>query len=230
MAKIFLQQEILEKANVPAQRLIEWESAKLIKASGITEEKVPFYTEETLEQCIHIAKLQELGYDIEEISRIIKKVGLPKDSVKKGNKKNSEKYITVGELAEKIGVSTRTIKHWEDKGIIDSDMRSEGGFRLYSDIYVYLCSLILDLQNFGYTLDEIKIISDHFRDYWAITNNMEVFPKETVTDKIEQMLQDVDKLFQKMEQLKSGIDRWEELLKKKKKEISALKAKNSKRN
>ena len=47
------------------------------------------------------------------------------------NKKNNS-YLTVGNLADKIGVSPRTIKHWEDKGIIEPDMRSDGGFRLYS--------------------------------------------------------------------------------------------------
>lgn len=229
MGSIFLQQELLSQLNISFTQLTEWESSKLIKSSGQTEDKTPFYTVETLEQCKQILKLTELGYGTVEISKIIKKVGLPKESGKKLNKKNNEKFITVGELADKIGVSTRTIKHWEDKGIIDSDMRSEGGFRLYSEIYVYLCSLILDLQNFGYSLDEIKLVSDHFRDYWSITNNMDVIPKESVSDKIEEMQKDIEKLLDKIITLKTGIERWEELLKKKKKEITALKTKNSKR-
>ncbi|MFO7526918.1 MAG: MerR family transcriptional regulator [Ignavibacteriaceae bacterium] len=229
MTSIFLQQELLTELKISAPDLLEWESSKLIKPSGYTEDKIPFYTGETFDQCRQIQKLTELGYGTDEILKIIKKVGLPKDSGRKPNKKNNEKYITVGELAEKIGVSTRTIKHWEDKGIIDSDMRSEGGFRLYSEIYVYLCSLILDLQNFGYSLDEIKLVSDHFRDYWSITNNMDVIPKESVSNKIEEMQQDIEKLLNKIASLKTGIERWEELLKKKKKEITALKTKNSKR-
>lgn len=229
MGSIFLQHELLSQLNISFPQLTEWESSKLVKASGQTEDKTPFYTIETLEQCRQILKLTELGYGTVEISKIMKKVGLPKESGKKVNKKNNEKYITVGELAEKIGVSTRTIKHWEDKGIIDSDMRSEGGFRLYSEIYVYLCSLILDLQNFGYSLDEIKIVSDHFREYWSITNNLNALPKESVSDKIEEMQKDIEKLLGKITTLKTGIERWEELLKKKKKEITALKTKNSKR-
>ncbi|MCK7489606.1 MAG: MerR family DNA-binding transcriptional regulator [Anaerotruncus sp.] len=35
-------------------------------------------------------------------------------------------FLTVGNLAERSGVSPRTIKHWEDKGIIEPDMRTRG--------------------------------------------------------------------------------------------------------
>ena len=57
-----------------------------------------------------------------------------------------DQYITISSLAEQVGVSPRTIKHWEEKGIIESEMRSAGGFRLYSQIYVYMCKLVKDLQ------------------------------------------------------------------------------------
>lgn len=230
MANVFLQPELLSGLNISIQQLNDWESQKLVKSSGSTEDKIPFYTQETFEQCQSIMKLTDFGYSIEEIIKIVKKVGLPKDVSGKAAKKQNEKFITVGELADKIGVSARTIKHWEDKGIIDSDMRSEGGFRLYSEVYEYLCNLILDLQNFGYSLDEIKLVSDHFRDFLAISNNPEIFSKENVSAKIEAMQNEIENLFTKMNLLKTGIERWEDLLKKKKKELTALKTKNSKRN
>jgi len=67
-----------------------------------------------------------------------------------------KKHLTIGGLAKRVGVSARNIKHWEDKGIIEPDMRSEGGFRLYSQVFVYLCDLIKDLQLFGYKTGEKK--------------------------------------------------------------------------
>ncbi len=228
MKNIYLLNELAVKSGVSEIILLEWEKEKLIKPAGETEEKTPFYNEDTISQCAHILKLTDLGYSLREISKIIKKVGLPAIQQKE-NDPVTGKLLTVGELADKINVSPRTIKHWEDKGIIEPDMRSEGGFRLYADVYVYLCSLILDLQNFGYTLDEIKIISDHFRDFLALQTQFSNFDKDEVSSKLEVMSADIEKLFSKMTMLKEGINRWEELLKKKKKELLNMKNINNKR-
>ena len=111
--------------------------------------------------------------------KIIKKVGLPAaagDTKKKPADKTN--YLTVGNLAEKLDVSPRTIKHWEEKGIIEADLRSQGGFRLYRDYYILLCNLIKDLQLFGYSLDEIKKVSDYFRTFIGIRDNPDELPPE----------------------------------------------------
>jgi DNA-binding transcriptional MerR regulator len=177
----------------------------------------------------HVRKLAELGYRLEEIQKIIKKVGLPQDGSARKETPEMDRFLTVGSLAERSGVSPRTIKHWEDKGIIEPDMRTEGGFRLYSESYVFLCQLIRDLQLFGYTLEEIKVISDDVRALMAIQNGLDAFPNAEVDAKLGAMLRAIQALFDKMDMLKEGIERWEDLLKKKKKDIHALKAKSQKR-
>ncbi|GAB4297904.1 MAG: hypothetical protein Kow0098_22570 [Ignavibacteriaceae bacterium] len=229
MGNVYLLNELAEKTGIPATRILEWEKDKLIKPAGITEDKTPFFTENAVRDCHVILKFSELGYTSEEILKIINKVGLPLKPEIKTDSKGKTKFLTVGELAEKINVSARTIKHWEEKGIIDSDMRSEGGFRLYSEVYIYLCSLILDLQNFGYSLDEIKIISDYFRNFLEFRNNLSLYEPQDVEARLTEMSSEIERLFAKMNKLKEGINRWEELLKKKKKEISAIKTKNRKR-
>ena len=208
---------------------MEWENSELIEQSGISDENIPYYSSIEYEKGIHIKKFIELGYELDNIQKIIKKVGLPQLTPDKITNKKNNNYLTVGNLADKIGVSSRTIKHWEDKGIIEPDMRSDGGFRLYSSGYVYLCNLIQDLQLFGYTLEEIKIVSDYFRDFWMVQNNIDYFDKEETALKLNEMLKAIEGLFAKMLLLKEGIARWEELLKKKKKEIVSLKSKNIKR-
>jgi len=139
------------------------------------------------------------------------------------------KHLTIGDLAEKVGVSPRTIKHWEEKGIIEADMRSSGGFRLYSEIYVYLCNLIRDLQLFGYSLEEIKEISDLFREFLVLNKNVEIYSRVASEKKLDTMLTEISALKERMKLLKSGIGRWEELVNKKVKEITALKRRNEKR-
>ena len=39
----------------------------------------------------------------------------------------------IGEMAEKSGLSSRTLRHYEDIGLIPATGRTEGGFRVYTD-------------------------------------------------------------------------------------------------
>ena len=222
-------EDLARESGVPEQSLSEWAKAKLLKPAGFTEGKAPLFAAAGLDHVAHIKKLADLGYGTEEILKIIKKVGLPRDG--RGRKKASDKdrFLTVGNLAERSGVSPRTIKHWEDKGIIEPDMRTEGGFRLYSESYVFLCQLIRDLQLFGYTLEEIKAISDDVRTFVAIEAGPDAFPQAEVEKRLAAMLEATQALFDKMKLLEEGIERWQDLLKKERKDILALQAKNKKR-
>jgi DNA-binding transcriptional MerR regulator len=150
-------------------------------------------------------------------------VGLPKSVQEKAERTGKSQFLTVGNLAERVGISPRTIKHWEAKGIIEPDTRSGGGFRLYSENYIYLCKLIKDLQLFGYSLEEIKTISEYFREFLAMQKNINQYPKTEVTSKLNTMLKEIQILFDKMNSLKEGIQRWEDLLKKKKRELTHMK-------
>lgn len=229
MSKIYLIDELAEAVKIERKILGEWETNQLIRAFGHTDDNTPYFAEESIQECLTIKSLVDLGYNFEDIQKIKKKVGLPGSLGSDESPRTKQKLLTVGELAEKVGVSSRTLKHWEEKGIIESDMRSEGGFRLYSEQFVYLCSLVQDLQNFGYTLDEIKNVSDYFRDFLLLNTNYESFPKENVDAKLSLMMNEIESLFSKMEKLKQGINRWEELLKTKRKEIISIKNKNKKR-
>ena len=109
------------------------------------------------------------------------------------------------------------------------DTRSEGGFRLYSEDYVYICELVRDLQLFGYSLEEIKIKSDYFRDFLDLQENWQSISKKDVARKLQSMLKEIDQVFERTAQLRKGMQRWEDLLKKKKKEIINIKNQNDKR-
>jgi DNA-binding transcriptional MerR regulator len=226
---VFTREELLARTLVSEEILGRWIREKLVRPAGYTDDRRPLFSEETAARLANILKLQELGYGPDEIQKIIKKIGLPRTREERAGNGNLDKYLTVGNIAERAGVSPRTIKHWEDKGIIEPDMRSEGGFRLYSKGYVHLCKLIQDLQLFGYTLEEIKTISDYFRDFLAFQERLEAFDKDEVAPKIEAWLDGLQALSEKMRLFREGMERWEVLMKKKKKEILNLKAKNQKR-
>jgi len=230
MKKImFTREELLERAGISEKDLLDWEQMRLLKPVGQTKDKVRFYTRDSLDRILHIQSLQALGYELEHIQKIIKKVGIPRSGENQGPPERMHRFLTVGDLADRVGISPRAVKHWEDKGIIEPEMRSEGGFRLYSDNYVYLCQLIKDLQLFGYSLEEIKAISDLFRDFLAISQNLSTFSSAEAARKLESMTDNIKHFEKKMDLFKAGMERWESLLKKKRREISSLKSQIKKR-
>ncbi|MBI9102933.1 MAG: MerR family transcriptional regulator [Spirochaetales bacterium] len=228
MSTVYTLEDIVEKTGACKEEITSWEEAKLLTPLGRSEKDLPFFGADHIQRIEQIKKFLELGYTPEDIQKIIKKIGLPsREDSKKGPKK--EELLTVGVLAEKIDISPRTIKHWEEKGIIEPDMRSQGGFRLYNRHYIYLASLIKDLQHFGYTLDEIKIISDYFRYFFKIKESEEEIAPDLIEEKIIGMNSEIDQLYRKIALLKEGIGRWEDLVKKNKKEITGMLTRSRKR-
>ncbi len=69
----------------------------------------------------------------------------------------SEAYLQIGEVAERTSVTQRTLRFYEEKGLLRSPTRMEGGFRLYSEDDVRRVEHIRRLQNLlGLSLAEIK--------------------------------------------------------------------------
>ena len=65
--------------------------------------------------------------------------------------------LQIGEVAERTGVTQRTLRFYEEKGLLKPPTRMDGGFRLYSEDDVTRVEQIRRLQNLlGLTLAEIK--------------------------------------------------------------------------
>lgn len=61
--------------------------------------------------------------------------------------------VGIGEVSQIIGVPTRQIRYWEDKGIIVSLTEEEGKNRRYDYKNIKKMLLIKELLDEGYTLD-----------------------------------------------------------------------------
>jgi len=64
--------------------------------------------------------------------------------------------VSIGELARDAGVSSRTIRYYEELGIIPEPRRSAGGTRKYPREYRGYVETALALKDLGFRLDEIK--------------------------------------------------------------------------
>lgn len=65
------------------------------------------------------------------------------------------KLKTITEVAESFGVTTRTIRYYEEIGLLAPE-RSEGNQRLYSNAELAKLKLILRGKRYGFSLDDIK--------------------------------------------------------------------------
>jgi DNA-binding transcriptional MerR regulator len=72
-----------------------------------------------------------------------------------------EAHLQIGEVAERTGVTQRTLRFYEEKGLLRPPSRMDGGFRLYSEEDVRRVEQIRKLQDLlGVTLADIKEMVD----------------------------------------------------------------------
>ena len=65
--------------------------------------------------------------------------------------------LQIGEVAERTGVTQRTLRFYEEKGLLKPPSRLDGGFRLYSEEDVQRVERIKDLKSLlGLSLADIK--------------------------------------------------------------------------
>lgn len=64
----------------------------------------------------------------------------------------------IGELAERTGLSLRTIRHYDDVGLLPAAARTDGGFRLYTEADCDRLMVIKTMKPLGFSLEEMAEI------------------------------------------------------------------------
>lgn len=62
----------------------------------------------------------------------------------------------VGEVAAQTGLSIRTLRHYDELGMVTPSGHTPGGFRLYAPADVHRLLLIDRMKPLGFTLEEIR--------------------------------------------------------------------------
>ncbi|WP_416962503.1 MerR family transcriptional regulator [Streptomyces sp. Agncl-13] len=68
----------------------------------------------------------------------------------------SSEHMQIGEVAARTELSLRTIRHYEETGLVTPSARSQGGFRLYTESDVARLMVIRRMKPLGFTLDEMR--------------------------------------------------------------------------
>ncbi|WP_104111442.1 MerR family transcriptional regulator [Arthrobacter sp. N199823] len=64
----------------------------------------------------------------------------------------------IGELAERTGLSHRTIRHYDDVGLLPASTRTEGGFRVYLEDDYERLMVIKQMKPLSFSLEEMADI------------------------------------------------------------------------
>ncbi len=80
----------------------------------------------------------------------------------------------IGELAQRSGRTERTIRYYEELGLLDSVKRLEGGQRLYTDDDVRRLRFVQKLKMLGLSLQEMLELERLYRRH---RSNREVLPR-----------------------------------------------------
>ncbi|MDF4249329.1 MULTISPECIES: MerR family transcriptional regulator [unclassified Streptomyces] len=68
----------------------------------------------------------------------------------------SERQMQIGEVAERTGLSLRTIRHYEEVDLVIPSARSKGGFRLYTEADVERLMVIRRMKPLDFSLEEMR--------------------------------------------------------------------------
>jgi DNA-binding transcriptional MerR regulator len=68
--------------------------------------------------------------------------------------------MQISDLAEQLGITTRTIRLYEKKGLVDPPKRTEGRVRYYEKKDITRFKFVLKLKTLGLTLEEMTELAD----------------------------------------------------------------------
>jgi len=85
--------------------------------------------------------------------------------------------MQIGEVAERVGVTQRTLRYYESIGLLAPAGRLEGGFRLYSEDDLHRLEQIVELKRLlGISLAEIKQIVNAEDEFQQIRSENKLHP------------------------------------------------------
>ncbi|MEU6177504.1 MerR family transcriptional regulator [Streptomyces coeruleorubidus] len=96
-----------------------------------------------------------------------------------------QRQMQIGEVAERTGLSLRTIRHYEEVSLVIPSARSKGGFRLYTESDVERLMVIRRMKPLDFSLEEM-------RDLLDITDRLAATDDRPVGEELERLRERLD--------------------------------------
>ena len=109
----------------------------------------------------------------------------------------AQTLLQIGQIATQSGVPIKTIRYYEELGLLKPSGRSESKFRLFEPDAIARLTFIKRLQKLGLSLQEIAEILQVY--------DRGLLPCDEIKQKLEQQLLDIDRRIQELQTLRSEI-------------------------
>lgn len=106
----------------------------------------------------------------------------------------------IGELARLAGVTPDTIRYYEKQRMMDHEVRTEGGFRLYTDNDLQRLKFIRYAKQLGFTLETI-------RELLSIRIDPEHHTCQESKGIVQNRLRDVETKINELEHMRRSLQR-----------------------
>lgn len=116
------------------------------------------------------------------------------------NSINNEEYYQIGEVSKKLGITPRTIRYYEEFGLLDPPLRIENGIRLYSNEDIRRIKFILKLKELGLTLKEMLELADIYNQH---KQSHTIMPK--LIEILDEHIDKIDSRISKLASLRNDI-------------------------
>ncbi|MER7490659.1 MerR family transcriptional regulator [Streptomyces sp. NPDC126497] len=93
------------------------------------------------------------------------------------------KHMQIGEVAARTELSLRTIRHYEEAGLVIPSARSRGGFRLYTDDDVQRLMVIRRMKPLGFSLEQMRDLLDA-TDRLDAGTGLDAEERETLVERV----------------------------------------------
>ena len=112
----------------------------------------------------------------------------------------SEEIVSIGELSKSLGLTTRTLRYWEEVGIIQSVQRADGATRGYTPYFVRRIKFIIKLKDLGLTIRDMQ---DLYTAYGEVKQTDKMIPR--LIEILDANLYRVDEKMAKLASLRNDI-------------------------
>ncbi|QXE91158.1 MerR family transcriptional regulator [Geomonas subterranea] len=114
--------------------------------------------------------------------------------------KDGEEITSIGDVAAALGLTTRTIRYWEEVGIIESVPRSDGATRGFTPYYVRRIKFIIKLKELGLTIKEMQ---DLYAAYGEAKQTERMVPR--LVEILDEHIEKIDDKMARLASLRSDI-------------------------
>lgn len=119
-------------------------------------------------------------------------------------------YYTAGEIAKISGVSSRTIRYYDSKGLLQPVNYSSSGYRYYDTSSFETLQKILMFKFLGFSLEEIGVfIKNDLKDYSVMKHSL-----ERQKDLLKKKREEIDRLIDAVEVAETcnEVEDWDSLI------------------